>query len=36
MQLISFITVNPEKPYKFVFQVLERLDFDQGLSCVFM
>ena len=33
---VAFLTIKPEKPYEFAFQVLERLDFDLGLSCVFV
>ena len=33
---VAFSTIKQEKPYKFACQVLERLDFDLGLSCVFL
>ena len=33
---VAFSTIKPEKPYEFACQVLERLDFDLGLSCVFV
>ena len=34
--VVTFSTIKWEKPYKFAFQVMERLYFDLGLSCVFM
>ena len=34
--VVAFSTIKPEKPYEFAFQVLEKLNFDLRLSCVFM
>ena len=33
---VAFSAIKLEKPFKFACQVLERLDFDLGLSCVFV
>ena len=36
LHAVAFSTIKPEKPYEVAWQVLERLDFDLGLSCVFV
>ena len=34
--VVAFLTIKQEKPYEFACQVMERLDFDPDLSCVFL